>query len=96
MSTFHARVDAAQFHEALGNVLRFSAKRSSLPILAEANVCIQNGRCVLTCTNLNQWCIQVSPKLHKTVSACGQVSLRPFLSGISDSACGEKMWTCPE
>lgn len=43
MSTFHARVDAAQFHEALGNVLHFSAKRSSLPILAEANVCLQNG-----------------------------------------------------
>lgn len=61
MSTFHARVDAAQFHEALGNVLRFSAKRSSLPILAEANVCIQNGRCVLTCTNLNQWCIAAIP-----------------------------------
>lgn len=61
MSTFHARVDAAQFHEALGNVLRFSAKRSSLPILAEANVCLQNGRCVLTCTNLNQWCIAAIP-----------------------------------
>ena len=61
MSTFHARVDAAQFHEALGNVLRFSAKRSSLPILAEATVCLQNGRCVLTCTNLNQWCIAAIP-----------------------------------
>lgn len=28
MSTFHAYVDAAHFHEALGNVLRFAAKRS--------------------------------------------------------------------
>ena len=26
MSTFHAYVDAAHFHEALGNVLRFAAK----------------------------------------------------------------------
>ena len=31
MSTFHAYVDAAHFHEALGNVLRFAAKRSRLP-----------------------------------------------------------------
>lgn len=30
MSTFHAYVDAAHFHEALGNVLRFAAKRSRL------------------------------------------------------------------
>ena len=61
MSTFQARVDAAQFHEALGNVLRFAAKRSSIPVLAEASVCLQNGRCVLTCTNLNQWCIAAIP-----------------------------------
>ena len=38
MSTFHAYVDAAHFHEALGNVLRFAAKRSRLPILEEAQV----------------------------------------------------------
>lgn len=52
MSTFHAYVDAAHFHEALGNVLRFAAKRSRLPILEEAQVRFEDGHCVLTCTNL--------------------------------------------
>ena len=53
MSTFHAYVDAAHFHEALGNVLRFAAKRSRLPILEEAQVRFEDGHCVLTCTNLD-------------------------------------------
>lgn len=53
MSTFHAYVDAAHFHEALGNVLRFAAKRSRLPILEEAQVRFEDGHCVLTCTNLS-------------------------------------------
>ena len=52
MSTFHAYVDAAHFHEALGNVLRFAAKRSRLPILEEAQVRFEDGHKILTCTNL--------------------------------------------
>ena len=43
MSTFHAYVDAAHFHEALGNVLRFAAKRSRLPILEEAHIDLKEG-----------------------------------------------------
>ena len=46
MSTFHAYVDAAHFHEALGNVLRFAAKRSRLPILEEAQVRFEDGHCL--------------------------------------------------
>lgn len=65
MSTFHAYVDAAHFHEALGNVLRFAAKRSRLPILEEAQVRFEDGHCVLTCTNL----LQNSPCLVKTPTA---------------------------
>jgi molybdopterin/thiamine biosynthesis adenylyltransferase len=40
--------------------------------------------------------VRVSRKPHKTVSAYGQAPFRPFLSGISDPECGEKMWACPE
>ena len=63
MSTFHAYVDAAHFHEALGNVLRFAAKRSRLPILEEAQVRFEDGHCVLTCTNLH-------PAYHKAGGDC--------------------------
>ena len=38
MSTFHAYVDAAHFHEALGNVLALCRQASRLPILEEAQV----------------------------------------------------------
>lgn len=61
MSTFHAHVDAAQFREALDHVLHFAARRSSFPILEEAQVCFADGRCVLTCTNLDQWCMSTIP-----------------------------------
>ena len=55
MSIFRARVDAAQFCKALNHVLRFAAKRPVLPILGEAKVSFEEGRCTLTCTNLKQW-----------------------------------------
>lgn len=66
MSTFHAYVDAAHFHEALGNVLRFAAKRSRLPILEEAQVRFEDGHCVLTCTNLCS-CTWSSPPSTKPI-----------------------------
>lgn len=68
MSTFHAYVDAAHFHEALGNVLRFAAKRSRLPILEEAQVRFEDGHCVLTCTNLDQWCTSTIPAIGDSFS----------------------------
>lgn len=68
MSTFHAYVDAAHFHEALGNVLRFAAKRSRLPILEEAQVRFEDGHCVLTCTNLDQWCMSTIPAVGDSFS----------------------------
>ena len=68
MSTFHAYVDAAHFHEAMGNVLRFAAKRSRLPILEEAQVRFEDGHCVLTCTNLDQWCMSTIPAVGDSFS----------------------------
>ena len=68
MSTFHAYVDAARFHEALSNVLCFAAKRSRLPILEEAQVRFEDGHCVLTCTNLDQWCTSTIPAIGDSFS----------------------------
>lgn len=70
MSTFHAYVDAAHFHEALDNVLRFAAKRSRLPILEEAQVRFEDGHCVLTCTNLDQWCMSTIPAVGGLFLLC--------------------------
>lgn len=81
MSTFHAYVDAAHFHEALGNVLRFAAKRSRLPILEEAQVRFEDGHCVLTCTNLDQWCMSTIPAVGDSFSFVF-VGTRKILSGL--------------
>ena len=66
--SFHAYGDAAHVHEALGNVLRFAAKRSRLPILEEAQVRFEDGHCVLTCTNLDQWCMSTIPAVGDSFS----------------------------
>lgn len=68
MSIFRARVDAAQFCKALNHVLRFAAKRPVLPILGEAKVSFEEGRCTLTCTNLKQWCMAVVPAVGDSFS----------------------------
>ena len=62
MSTFFSRVDAAQFQEALSNVLRSATKRSrTIPVLEEALVEFADDHCTLTCTDLNQWCRATIP-----------------------------------
>ena len=68
MSIFRARVDAAQFCKALNHVLRFAAKRPVLPILGEAKVSFEEGRCTLTCTNLKQWCMAMVPAVGDSFS----------------------------
>lgn len=61
MSTYHACVDAKAFSEALMDVSRFAAGESSLPVLSEAMVRFDGSHCVLTCTNLYQWCTATIP-----------------------------------
>lgn len=62
MSTFSSRVDAAQFREALGNVLHSATKRSrTIPALEEALIEFEGDHCTLTCTDLNQWCRATIP-----------------------------------
>ena len=68
MNTLHACVDAAQFREALSNVLRFSVKRSKTDILGEALARFENERCSIICTNLTQWCEGVVPYSGDTFS----------------------------
>lgn len=61
MSEFHAVVDAEPFYDAFRKASRSAAKKSQLPILEEASVRFDGESCILTGTNLGQWCQATLP-----------------------------------
>ena len=64
-------VDARAFSDAMSKVSKV-LRKNPIPILEEIAVCIQNGRCTLTATDLETWLVAELP-------ARGDDSLTHFL-----------------
>lgn len=53
-------VDARAFSDAMSKVSKV-LRKNPIPILEEIAVCIQNGRCTLTATDLETWLVAELP-----------------------------------
>jgi DNA polymerase III sliding clamp (beta) subunit (PCNA family) len=57
-------INAEEFYSALKKAFLSSAKKSQIPGLMNAQISFQGNKCVVTCTDFNQWC-------QITIPACG-------------------------